>query len=416
MAGKTLSEKILSAHAGQSVSAGDLVIVDVDKVMASDTTAPLTLKAFKEMGGEKVWDPNKVVFVIDHAAPSPNEVISNLHSLMREFAKEQGIKLYDAGEGICHQLMIENNHVKPGELVLGADSHTCTYGAVSAFSSGIGSTDLAGILLTGKTWLKVPESIQVNLRGSLRKGVAPKDIILRLEKILGIAGATYQAIEFTGEALYDISLDGRMTLANMVVEMGAKAGLVDITGLKEFESYHELQPDPDAVYNRVIDINVSEIEPQVACPHSPDNVVDISEIVGTKIDLAFIGSCTNGRLEDLQEAARILQGRKVNENVRLLVTPASNEVYKNAIADGTLMTLIQAGAKITTSGCGLCVGTHMGVPGNGENVISTTNRNFQGRMGNPRSNVYLGSPAVVAAAALEGEITDPRQIMEGVLR
>ncbi|MDM5336624.1 3-isopropylmalate dehydratase large subunit [Fictibacillus enclensis] len=403
MRGQTMAEKILSHHSGQEVWAGDLTIVNVDQVMASDTTAPLTIKAFQEMNGEQVWDSEKIVFVIDHAAPSPNERISNLHTMMREFAKDQNIKLYDVGEGICHQLMIENNHVQPGDLVLGADSHTCTYGAIGAFSSGIGSTDLAGILLTGKTWLKVPETLKVTLHGEMPAGVTSKDIILSLSGILGINGATYQAIEFTGEALDGISRDGRLTLSNMVVEIGAKAGLIPTE-----DSF----PDENAKYSREIEINVSELEPQIACPHSPDNIKGISLLEDIKIDYAFLGSCTNGRLEDLHTAAEVLKGKKIADGVRMLITPASKKVYQHAILDGTAMILMEAGATITSSGCGACVGTHMGIPGNGETVISSTNRNFQGRMGNKNASIYLGSPAVVAASALYGTLTDPRKIRE----
>lgn len=278
MRGQTMAEKILSHHSGQEVWAGDLTIVNVDQVMASDTTAPLTIKAFQEMNGEQVWDSEKLCLSLIMSSPSPNERISNLHTMMREFAKDQNIKLYDVGEGICHQLMIENNHVQPGDLVLGADSHTCTYGAIGAFSSGIGSTDLAGILLTGKTWLKVPETLKVTLHGEMPAGVTSKDIILSLSGILGINGATYQAIEFTGEALDGISRDGRLTLSNMVVEIGAKAGLIPTE-----DSF----PDENAKYSREIEINVSELEPQIACPHSPDNIKGISLLEDIKIDYAF---------------------------------------------------------------------------------------------------------------------------------
>lgn len=407
--GKTVIEKIISNHAPTEVSSGDLTVVDVDMVMATDTTAPLTIQAFKKMGGEKVWDPSKMFLVIDHASPAPNQAIAILHDLMRDFAKEQNIKLYDVGEGICHQIMMDNHHARPGQLILGADSHTCTYGAVGAFSTGVGSTDLAGAMLTGNTWLKVPETIKVNLNGSLRKGVVAKDIILHLVGILGIQGATYQAIEFTGQAVKSMTLDSRMTLANMVIEMGAKAGLVDTDGLDLPYEFDEIKADEDASYVRTIDIDVSTIETQIALPHSPDNIRPISEAVGVPIQQAFIGSCTNGRLEDLHAAAKILDGKKVHPDVRFIIAPASREVYLKALKDGTAETLTRAGATFISSGCGPCVGTHQGVPGNDEAVASSTNRNFKGRMGNPNSDVYLGSPAFVAASALNGKITDPKE-------
>lgn len=409
---QTIVEKIISQHAGKKVYRGEITIVDVDMVMATDTTAPLTIQAFKKMGGEKVWDPEKMVLVIDHASPPPNQAIAILHDLMRDFAKEQNVKLYDIGDGICHQLMVENHHVKPGQIVLGADSHTCTYGALGAFATGVGSTDLAGAMLTGSTWLKVPETIKVELQGELQTGVYAKDIILHLAGMFGIEGATYQAIEFTGETVKAMSLDSRMTLANMVIEMGAKAGLVDMEGLELPYDYEPITPDEGATYSKVVTIDVSEIEPRVAAPHSPDNVKPISEFEGTPIQQAFIGSCTNGRLEDLHEAAKILKGKKIDPNVRFLIAPASRKVYVDAVSDGTAQILMEAGATFLPSGCGPCVGTHLGVPGNGENVASSTNRNFQGRMGNPNSNVYLGSPSFVAAAALKGKITNPQSILE----
>ncbi|MFG6117981.1 3-isopropylmalate dehydratase large subunit [Thalassobacillus sp. B23F22_16] len=414
---QTLIEKIISTHADSQVSQGEIAVVNVDAVMASDTTAPLTIKAFEEMGGEKVWNPEKVVLVIDHAAPAPNERIANLHTMMREFASEQNVKLYDVGEGICHQLMVENQHVKPGDLVLGADSHTCTYGALGAFATGVGSTDLAGVLLTGKTWVKVPETIKINLKGSLQPGVSAKDLILHLVGKMGIEGATYKAIEYTGDAIESMTLDSRMTIANMSIEMGAKAGFVNTRGLDLGYEFDHLEADADAVYEQVIDVNVSELEAQISIPHSPDDVKAISEVVDVPIQQAFLGSCTNGRLEDLHEAAEVLKGRKVHPDVRMLIAPASKEVYTQALKDGTVEVLTDAGCTFLTSGCGPCVGTHMGVPGKDEAVISSSNRNFRGRMGNPDSNVYLGSPAVVAASALNGKITDPKKVeQEGVLQ
>jgi 3-isopropylmalate/(R)-2-methylmalate dehydratase large subunit len=405
---QTISEKIISQHAGKPVKAGDIAIVCVDGVMATDATAPFAIKAFRQMGGKKLWDSGRVSLVIDHASPAPNETVANLHKLMRDFSAEMGCRLYDIGEGICHQLMVENAHVKPGDLFLGADSHSPTYGALNAFGIGVGSTDLAATMLTGKTWLKAPKTIKITLNGEMKKGVTAKDLVLFLVKQLGAEGANYQAVEFTGEAVTSMTLASRMTLANMSSEMGAKAGLVDPTGLDLGYPFEPIFPDPEAEYARELTFDVSALRPQIAKPHSPENVVSIDELNGTKVHYAFIGSCTNTRLEDLHAAAEILHGRKLA--VRLLIAPASKAVYDAALADGTIQTLTNAGAVFITSGCGPCVGTHLGVPGDGETVISSTNRNFQGRMGNPKSNIYLASPAVVAAAAVVGEIVDPSKL------
>jgi len=404
----TLSERIISKHAGHSVSAGDIAIVDVDAVMATDATAPFAIKAFKEMGGDQIWDKDNAYLIIDHASPAPNERVANLHKLMRDFAREQGIKLYDVGAGICHQLMVENHHVKPGDLFLGADSHTPTYGALGAFAVGVGSTDLAGVLRTGKTWLKVPQTVLFTLNGKLSKGVVAKDIILFLIQKMGVEGAVYEAIEFNGDAIESMTLASRMVLTNMVAEIGAKTGLVDTKGLQLPYSFEHQLVDESANFRDKFIFDVSEIRPQIAKPHSPDKVVPIDELIGTKIDAAFIGSCTNARLEDLRSAAEVLRGGKLA--VRLIIAPASKVVFDAALADGTIQTLTDAGAVFITSGCGPCVGTHLGVPSDGETVISSTNRNFQGRMGNPKSNIYLASPAVVAAAAAAGEIIDPSKV------
>lgn len=414
--GQTVVEKIISSHSGKVVHQNEIAIVDVDAVMASDTTAPLTIKGFEEMGGTRVWDSSKVVFVIDHAAPAPNEKIATLHSLMRDFSKEQGITLYDVGSGICHQLMVENEHVKPGQLVLGADSHTCTYGALGAFATGVGSTDLAAVLLTGKTWIKVPGTIKIQINGTLQAGVSAKDLILFLVGHLGIDGATYKAIEFTGEALEPLSLDSRLTVANMAIEMGAKAGFVDTKGLELPYEFDHIQADEDAAYEKILTFDVSQLEPQVAIPHSPDDVKSISEVEGKVIQQAFLGSCTNGRLEDLHQAAKILEGNTVHPDVRFLIAAASRDIYVKAVQDGTAEILLRAGASFLPSGCGPCVGTHLGVPGNDEGIISSTNRNFRGRMGNRHSNIYLGSPATVAASALFGKITNPKRVIREAVK
>jgi 3-isopropylmalate/(R)-2-methylmalate dehydratase large subunit len=404
---QTISEKIISQHAGKPVKAGDIAIVKVDGVMATDATSPFAIKAFRAMGGKKVWDKEKVSLVIDHASPAPTEAVANLHKLMREFSSEMKIKLYDVGEGICHQLMVENAHVKPNDLFLGADSHTPTYGAINAFGIGVGSTDLAATMLTGKTWLKVPKTIKIVLNGELGKNVTAKDLILFLVKQLGAEGANYQAVEFTGEAIKNMTLASRMVLANMSSEMGAKTGLVDATGLELWYPFEAITPDKNAEYASEFNFDVSGLRPQIAKPHSPENVVAIDEVLGTKIHYAFIGSCTNTRLEDLHSAAKVLKGKKLCDEVRLVIAPASKKVFNEALKDGTIEILSNAGATFITSGCGPCVGSHLGVPSDGEVVISSANRNFKGRMGNPNALVYLGSPAVVAASALAGEIVEP---------
>ena len=400
---QTLAEKILSAHAGRPLAAGDLAVCRVDRVMATDTTAPLALKAFEAMGGEVPWDPDRVVLVIDHASPAPNERIANLHKLMREFAARTGCRLYDIGSGIGHHVMMDEGLVGPGDLVLGADSHTTTYGALGAFSTGVGSTDLAAVMLTGKTWLRVPETTKVTVSGRLRPGVAPKDVVLALAGRLGIAGATYRAIEWHGEAVRRLGLWGRIPLANMAVEMGAKAGIVPPAGLADAPA--DLEPDPDARYVEEVEIDLGALRPQVAFPHMPDNVRDVGEAEGQRVDYAFIGSCTNARTEDLRQAAEVVRGRRVAPGVRFVVAPASRRVLEEIAADGTLATLSQAGATFITPGCGPCVGTHQGVPADAETVISAANRNFQGRMGNPRADIFLASPATVAASAVAGVIT-----------
>ncbi len=407
---QTLTEKIISRHIGQPVQPGELVIVPADTVMASDVTGPYAIKAFQEMGGDRLWDADKVVLVIDHAAPAPNQRVGNLHAMMREFAREQGCRLYDVGAGICHQVMVENAHARPGEIVIGADSHSCTYGAVAAFATGMGSTDVAALMHTGKTWLKVPPTIKIELEGRLPAGTAPKDLILFLVGQLGISGANYQAIEYTGTAVERLSLAGRMTLASMSVEMGSKSGIVDPRGLELPYPFEPMRADEDAHYEKVHRFDVSDLSSQVSVSHSPDQVVSLEEIKGTPINMAFIGTCTNGRLEDLEAAADILEGQHIAPQVRMIIAPASREVFNQALERGTVEILSRAGATFITPGCGPCVGTHLGVPGDEEVVISAANRNFRGRMGNPASKIYLASPAAVAASALSGIISEPNEV------
>ena len=403
----TIAEKILSTHAGYEVRAGDMCIVPVDGCMATDTTAPLALKAFKEMGAEKLFDKNKFHLILVHAAPAPNERIANLHNLMRVFAKEQGCSLYDIGSGICHQVMVDNEKVKPGDVFMGADSHTPTFGALNAFACGLGSTDLAAVMMTGKIWLKVPSTIKVVLNGTLANNVSGKDLALLICKKLSISGATYQAVEYEGTAVEKLNLSQRMALCNMSAELGAKTGLVNPKGLELPYDFTPIFADEGAVYSKIIEIDVNELQPQIAIPNSPDDVHDVSKYIGTKINYAFIGTCTNGRLDDLHAAAKVLKGKHIAVGVRMVIAPASRKVLLDGLSDGTIQTLVEAGVTIINSGCGPCVGSHEGVPGDGEVVISTANRNFKGRMGNPNAEIYLGSPATVAASALQGFIVVP---------
>ncbi|OPZ74330.1 MAG: 2,3-dimethylmalate dehydratase large subunit [Firmicutes bacterium ADurb.Bin456] len=416
--GQTIIEKILSSHSGREVQAGDIVVAEVDYVMGQDGTAPLAIQAFHDLGGRDVFDRDRVAFVIDHSAPSPNEGVSALHKLMREFTREKGFKLYDIGEGVCHQLLPESGRVGPGSLVIGADSHTCTYGALNAFSTGVGSTDLAGALIAGKMWFKVPGTIKFVSNGVLSPGVYAKDLILYLIGQVTADGATYLAAEYTGEAIRALSQEARFTISNMAIEMGAKAGLMEaddktFAWLRRYTSreFVPVNADPDAVYTRVLEHDAAELEPQVARPHRVDNVVPVGEAAGKSVQQAVLGTCTNGRLEDLRIAAGILGGRQIHRDVRLIVAPASRRVFLDAMAEGIIQTLVEAGAALVTPGCGPCVGTHNGVPSDGETVISTANRNFKGRMGNSNAEIYLASPATVAASAVTGKITDPREFL-----
>ena len=345
---------------------------------------------------------------MDHACPAPYERVANLQKMLRDFAAEQGITYYEAGEGVCHQLMVEKGHVGPGELVLGTDSHTCTYGAVGAFSTGVGATDMGVAMLTGKNWFKVPETIKVELKGSLNPGCSSKDVILTVIGRITAAGANYKSVEFYGEYLDRCTLADRMTISNMVVEMGGKCGFICTSDL-------QIRADEDAVYCQTLTIDLNDVVPCVAKPHMVDQYAPVSEVAGTKIQVAFLGSCTNGRIEDLRIAAKMLQGKKVAPGVRLLVTPASRDVMLQALREGIVHTLTQAGAVFFTQGCGACVGTHGGVPADGEVVISTANRNFKGRMGNSKAFIYLASPETVIASCLTGEITDPRENKEAML-
>jgi len=412
---KTCAEKILSAHSGKDAKAGDIVIANLDYLIGQDGTSGVAIDSFNKLGVSKVFDPSKIAIIIDHSSPSPNLGVSAIHKKIRDFASAQGFKLYDVGCGVCHQITPEQGHAVPGDLIIGADSHTCTYGAINVFSTGIGSTDLAAGWASGKLWFKVPETIKVNYSGKLPKGIYSKDLILKLIGDISADGATYMALEIGGQAILDLSVDARFTISNMAIECGAKIGIMpadkkvlEWVGQHSKRKPQPVEADPGATYAKTIEIDVAKLEPQIAKPHQVDNVCPISKIGEVPIQQGFIGTCTNGRLEDFQIAAKILKGKKVKDGCRLVIAPASKTIMLDMIKDGTFQTLVEAGAVPVTPGCGPCVGTHNGVPSDGENVISTANRNFKGRMGNPNSFIYLSSPATVAASVLEGKITDPR--------
>jgi len=414
--GKTLAEKILSQKSESDARSGDIVIAKVDLVFAQDTTGPLTVRQFQTSGFERLANPQKTALFLDHAAPSPNHGLSNDHILLRHFAQQTGSQTFDVGDGNCHQIVVESL-AKPGEVVIGADSHTVTAGGLGAFATGMGSSDTAIALGLGKTWFRVPESIKVEVLGDFPDGVYAKDLILHLIGRIGADGATYKALEFAGEAVDTMSMSQRFTIANMAVEAGAKAGLFAadkttqdyLVSQGRGDHYQPVFPDADAVYEQTINIDVANLEPAVAKPHTVDNIALAKELKGTKIQQVFIGTCTNGRLEDLAIAANILKGRKCHSETRLIVVPASRQVLLSAIKAGYIQTLVEAGAAIVPPGCGPCLGLHQGVLGNGEACLSTANRNFKGRMGNPEAFIYLGSPATAAATAIAGEITDPRE-------
>lgn len=414
-----ITEKILAKASNQKiVKPGDIVDANVDMIMVHDLTGPLAVEAFKRIGIKHVWDNKKIVIILDHQVPAESVKAAELHKMLRDFAKEQNIRFYDVGRGgICHQVMPEKGHVLPSTVMVGADSHTCTYGALGAFATGIGSTEAAAVFATGKIWLKVPETIRVNVEGKFKPYVTPKDLILSIIGKVGADGATYKATEFTGSTIRGMSLSGRMTLCNMSVEMGAKNGIVEADEIiskflegRTYTPYDVLKSDVDARYEKVVEFEASKLEPTVACPSSVDNVKPVSEVGNVPIEQAFIGSCTNGRLEDLRMAAQIMKGKTVKDGVRALVIPASQEVYRQAVDEGLVEIFTDAGALVCGSACGPCLGGHIGLLAAGETCVSTSNRNFIGRMGSTQASVYLASPATVAASALMGKITDPREI------
>jgi len=395
------------------------VIAKVDLVMGHDGNRPQAYDVAHRMGMKAPFEPDRVVLVVDHAPLAFNEAVASVRQQMRSFALEHGVRLFEGGDGICHQLLPEQGLVVPGDLVVGADSHTCTAGALNALGVGVGGSDLAAALMTGELWFRVPESLRLLFRGVLPPGVSSKDLALMVVGDLKSDGANYLSLEFAGEAIEALSVASRLTIANMAIEMGAKTALMEpdakaAAWVRERSTRvpRPVLPDPDAAYLEVRRYDVSNLAPQVACPHEVDNVVPVMEAEGVPIRMGFLGSCTNGRLEDLDVAARILGGKRCADGVRLLVTPASRQVYLEAMAHGVLKTLVEAGAVVTPPGCTGCTGgAQLGVPGDGDSVISTANRNSRGRLGNPNSSVYLASPATVAASVLEGKIADPRRYL-----
>jgi 3-isopropylmalate/(R)-2-methylmalate dehydratase large subunit len=418
--GMTLAEKILSEHAGKEVRTAEIAIVKVDLAYTQDGTGPLAVRKIQEMGFEKVYNPGRTIFFFDHASPSPRFELSNDHAFLREFANKTGIQVSDIGFGISHQVVAEK-WVRPGAVVIGADSHTCTGGALGAFATGVGSTDAAVAIALGKIWLRVPETLRVVVEGKLPVGVYGKDIILHLIGKIGAAGATYKALEFVGETIEDLDMAGRMTIANMAVEAGAKVGLFPsdkvtrgwLNRMGRPGDFKPIASDANATYEKTVKIEAKELKPTIACPHQVDNTKTIDEIGEVKVNQVYLGTSCNGRLEDLHIAAGILKGRAIAPKIRMIVTPGSHLVYKEALKDGTMEIFVEAGALVTAPGCGACVGLHEGVLGDGEVCLATQPRNFKGRMGSPKSFIYLGSPAVAAATAIEGKIADPRKYLRG---
>lgn len=414
---KTMAEKILAKAAGiEEVNAGEIVMANIDVAMTHDLTGPLSVESFKKIGVDEVWDPEKVVVIFDHQVPADSLEAAQNHLIMREFVTTHKINnFYDVKEGVCHQVLPEKGHVVPGEVVVGTDSHTCTHGALGAFSTGIGSTDMAMVFATGKLWFKVPETIRFQIDGKLGPHVYSKDVVLDIIGQIGADGATYQACEFGGETTTNMSVSDRMVLCNMAIEMGGKTGLIepDEKTIKYVEGrsnkkYQIFRTDEDAESLTTMHVDIKDLEPQIACPHNVDNVKPVSEVEGTPIDQIFLGSCTNGRIDDMRVAAKILKGKEVSPNVRMLVIPASREVYRNALDEGLMNIFVDAGALVCNPCCGPCLGGHVGLLGPGEVSLSTSNRNFKGRQGSPEAEVYLSSAAVAAASAIKGKITDPR--------
>ena len=414
----TIAEKIFSQTCGRAVRAGDVVMAPVDAAMIHDITGPLAVRVFREMGGEQVFDPERIIMLFDHQVPADSIPAAENHVFMRRFAEEQGIHNYDLHEGVCHQVVMEKGRAAPGEIIVGTDSHTCTYGAAGAFATGIGSTDMGFVLKFGALYFRVPESIRIEVDGTFGRRVGAKDLILSLAGDIGADGATYKALEFTGGAIRAMNMAGRMTCANMAIEMGAKAGIVppDATTWEYVAARREVEPfdlagDPGAKYAETRRYDVTDLAPQVAVPHNVDNVVDVGRVAGTKVDQVFIGSCTNGRYEDLAEAAEVLgTADAFADGVRVIVIPASRTEYLKALRAGLIERFVEAGALVEAPCCGPCMGGAFGLLAPGEVSLSTSNRNFRGRQGSAQASVYLASPATAAASALYGEITDPREV------
>ncbi len=409
--GQTLAEKIISEHAGKEVKAGELVIANVDVTAVQDGTGPLTVQEFKKLGITKLKNPERSILFIDHASPSPRKELSNTHTVLRDFSKEYGAVLSDVGAGVCHQRLVET-FVNPCEILVGADSHTCTSGALGAFATGMGSTDIAVAMALGKTWLKVPSTFKIEVTGKFREGICSKDLMLYLIGLIGADGATYKALEFCGDTIENMSMSERFTLANMAVEAGAKCGLfVADDKTREFlksrgreDKFRTIKPDKDAIYERVIKIDASTVPHTVSCPHTVDNTKNVEELKDVKVNQVFVGTCTNGRIEDLRVVANILRGKTINPDVRMLICPASKDIYLHALDEGLITTFVEANATILPPGCGPCVGVHAGTLADGEVCLATQNRNFQGRMGNTKGFIYLASPYVAAYTALRGYI------------
>jgi 3-isopropylmalate/(R)-2-methylmalate dehydratase large subunit len=420
MAGKTLAEKLIGSHTAKgSASAGDVVIVKVDYTFSHDAAGPLLIQQLNQLKNvPSNMDKNRTVFFIDHAVPSPTKELSNDQATVRNYASSNGLILSDVGNGICHQVMAED-YASPGDLIVGTDSHSCTSGGLCAFGTGMGATDIAIAMKLGKTWMRVPESIRMNIEGRLPRGVFPKDLILKIMSMLGTDGATYKSLEFDGAVIDELDVYGRLTLTNMAVEAGAKTGLVKsdmrtreyLREVGRERQWKEIHADDDASYESEIEINASELQPQVAFPGSPSNVKPISEAKDVKVNEVYIGSCTNTRMEDMRIVAQIFKGRPKARNLKLIVTPSSKKVYLKCMEEGILDILLQAGAVITPPGCGLCYGAVGGVPADNEVIFSSSNRNFPGRTGNPKAQTYLGSPATASATAITGYITDPREFI-----
>jgi 3-isopropylmalate/(R)-2-methylmalate dehydratase large subunit len=416
--GQTLSEKIFSRHCGTPAHAGDVVMAPIDAAMIHDITGPLAIESFRQMGGKRVFDPERIIFLFDHQVPADSLEAATNQARMRGFAQDQGIRNYDIREGVCHQVALEKGRVLPGEIVVGADSHTCMYGAVGAFATGIGSTDMGFALKFGALYFRVPESVRCSVSGRFQPRVGAKDLILTLVGDTGADGATYMAVEFTGDTIAAMPMAGRMTLCNMAIEMGGKAGMVtpdkvtwDYLAERNVPAMaFELTADPDARYHTKREYDAASIEPKVAVPHNVDNVFGVGKVAGTHIDQVFIGSCTNGRYEDFAEAAEVLGDRRFHEGVRVIIIPASRDEYLKTLRSGLIERFVTAGALVEAPCCGPCMGGAFGLLAPGEVSLSTSNRNFRGRQGSTEAEVYLCSPATAAASAIKGQITDPREI------